>query len=252
MRSGKNLGGYRGETIDILRTLENIEHAACAHGWQSELFFSSANERLLAYHHIAEPVRQRIYLSSGIHGDEPAGPLAVLELLRAHSWPEGLDIWLCPCLNPSGFVLNRRENSAGIDLNRQYFQPECDEIRCHVAWLGRQPQFDLAISLHEDWEAHGFYLYELNPDHRPSCAEKVIQAVEAVCPIDHSPIIDGRPAHGGIIRPDEDVLRRSQWAEAIYLVAHKTRHSYTLEAPSDFPLETRVRALITAVRALLE
>lgn len=251
IRSGKNLGGYRGETIDIFRILEDIELAALRHGWQPELFFSSAKERLLAFHLAADPIRQRIYLSSGIHGDEPAGPLAVLELLRAHAWPEGVDIWLCPCLNPSGFELNRRENSAGFDLNRQYYQPQCDEIRSHVAWLGRQPPFDGAISLHEDWESHGFYLYELNPDRRPSGAEKVIEAVEAVCPIDRSPIIDGRPARGGVIRPEDDVLSRPQWAEAIYLVAHKTRHSYTLEAPSDFPLGTRVRALVTAVTVLL-
>ena len=32
---------------------------------------------------------------------------------------------------------------------------------------------------------------------------------------------------------------------------HKTRHSYTLEAPSDFALEVRVRALVRAVEAAL-
>ena len=31
-----------------------------------------------------------------------------------------LDVWLCPCLNPTGFPLNRRENGKGLDLNRQY------------------------------------------------------------------------------------------------------------------------------------
>jgi hypothetical protein len=45
---------------------------------------------------------------------------------------------------------------------------------------------------------------------------------------------------------------RPQWPEAFWLLTHKTRHSYTLEAPSDFPLETRVNALVTAVRVILE
>ena len=123
-------------------------------------------------------------------------------------------------------------------------------LRAHVAWLARQPTFDLAICLHEDWESHGFYLYEVNPDHAPSRAEAVIAAVRPRCPVDASEVIEGRPAVGGVIRPDIQPATRPDWPEALYLVAHKTRHSYTLEAPSDFPLATRVAALTTAVRVL--
>ena len=66
------------------------------------------------------------------------------------------------------------------------------------------------------------------------------------------PEIEGRPAQGGVIRPGADPRSRPQWPEAFWLLTYKTRHSYTLEAPSDFPLETRVNALATAVRAILE
>jgi hypothetical protein len=75
--------------------------------------------------------------------------------------------------------------------------------------------------------------------------------VAAVCPIDLSAEIEGRPARGGIIRPVPDLAGRPDWPEAFYLLARKTRHSYTLEAPSDFPLATRMTALVTAVGALL-
>jgi hypothetical protein len=65
--------------------------------------------------------------------------------------------------------------------------------------------------------------------------------------------IEGRPAAGGIIRPSADPRSRIEWPEAFWLLTHnKTRHSYTLEAPSDFPLATRVAALVTAVRVVLE
>jgi hypothetical protein len=120
-----------------------------------------------------------------------------------------------------------------------------------VAWLERRGTFDLTICLHEDWEAEGFYLYEVNPDGRPSLAPRVIAAVAAVCPIDPSPVIEGRPATGGIIRPDIDLDGRPDWPEAFRLIRHHTRLSYTLEAPSDFPLYTRVEALVVAVKALL-
>ena len=39
--------------------------------------------------------------------------------------------------------------------------------------------------------------------------------------------------------------------EAFYLIRHKTHLSYTLEAPSDFPLELRAAALVAAVKAAL-
>jgi hypothetical protein len=103
--------------------------------------------------------------------------------------------------------------------------------------------------LHEDWESDGFYVYELNPDHRPSLADHIVAQVAEVCPLDRSEIIEGRPAQGGIIRPNVDPRSRPQWPEAFYLLTYKTRLSYTLEAPSDFSLPTRVRALISGVRA---
>ena len=123
------------------------------------------------------------------------------------------------------------------------------EIQAHVAWLQRQPPFELTLCLHEDWESDGFYLYELNPDGRPSLAAAMIEAVRPVCPIDHAQVIDGRPAAGGIIRPDGDPAKRELWPEAIYLHAHHTRLAYTLETPSAHPLPRRVAAQVAAVTA---
>jgi succinylglutamate desuccinylase/aspartoacylase family protein len=195
---------------------------------------------------------RRIYISAGIHGDEPAGPLAALKLLQENQWPENLDLWFCPCLNPLGFAANTRENARGIDLNREYLNPLAEEIKAHITWLERQPNFDLCLLLHEDWESHGFYLYEQNPERRRSLAEPMIEAISQVCPIDPNEEIEGRPAQNGIIRPSFDPASRPKWPEAFYLITHKTRLSYTLEAPSDYPISTRVDALVTAVRTAVK
>ena len=189
---------------------------------------------------------------TGIHGDEPAGPLAGLRLLQENKWPANAELWFCPCLNPVGFVLNRRENADGKDLNRDYRHLETAEVRAHIAWLERQPRFDLYLCLHEDWESHGFYLYEQNPDGKPSLAETIVDAVQKVCPIDPSEMIEDRPAKNGIIRPNLDPRTRPQWAEAFYLIVNKSRQGYTLEAPSDFPLPARVNALVAGINAALE
>jgi hypothetical protein len=273
-RLGKNHGGYRGETIDIRVVLRDIESAAQQHGWISESFGQQGEFNLFALHRrpflalnpsasaensgATAPKQSEggqfstgIYLSTGIHGDEPAGPLAALRLLQENRWPADAELWFCPCLNPVGFVLNHRENADGLDLNRDYRNPKSPEARAHIAWLERQPKFDLYLCLHEDWESHGFYLYEQNPDDKPSLAETIIAAVKEICPIDLSETIEDRPASGGIIRPNLDPRTRPQWAEAFYLIMNKARLGYTLEAPSDFALPTRVNALVAAVNAAL-
>jgi predicted deacylase len=250
-RLGKNLTSYQGETIDIVAVLRDIREAASKAGWHYESLLVSEGIELQTWRRNLPTSRRRLYISAGIHGDEPAGPLAVRQLMQENRWPADTEVLVCPCLNPTGFPLNRRENAQGIDLNRQYLHLESAETRAHVAWLERQPAFDVALCLHEDWESHGFYIYELNPDNQPSHAEEILRRVSAVCPIDHSEVIEERPAQGGVIRPSADPRSRPQWPEAFWLLTYKTRHSYTLEAPSDFPLPARVAALVTAVRTVL-
>jgi len=252
-RLGKNHGGYRGERIDIRAVLHDIEATALAHGWAGEVFREHAGFKWLALR-LASRDKARptqVYISAGIHGDEPAGPLAALRLLQENHWPGDAEIFLVPCLNPVGFTLNRRENAGGIDLNRDYRNSKSAEARAHIAWLGRQAKFDFYLCLHEDWESQGFYLYEQNPDSKPSLAGKMIEAVKQVCPVDLSENIEGRAAQGGIIRPKIKPAERPDWPEALYLTSHQARQGYTLEAPSDFPLPTRVNALVAAVNAAL-
>lgn len=252
-RLGRNHGRYQGETIDIAAITEAALAAARRHGWLVERL-AAGGVMLPALTRRARGqsgTPRRLYLSAGIHGDEPAGPLAVRQLLEEDAFPADVDLWLCPCLNPTGFPRGTRENAAGVDLNRDYRAPATSEVRAHVAWLEAQPSFDAAFCLHEDWEAAGFYVYELNPDGRPALAERIIAAVRPVCPVDPSPVIDGREASGGIIRPRLDPAARREWPEAFYLVLHKTRLSCTLEAPSDFALPVRVAALVAGMRAVL-
>jgi hypothetical protein len=252
---GKNHDGYHGETIDIRAVLREVEAVAQKHGWASEVFHEQDGFKWFALHRKSEVSSQhleaRIYISAGIHGDEPAGPLAALKLLQENNWPASAEVFFLPCLNPVGFTLNQRGNAGGIDLNRDYRKPCAAETRAHIAWLERQPKFDLYLCLHEDWESHGFYLYEQNPDGKISLAEKIIAAVQKVCPIDWSENIEGRAAKGGIVRPNILPQERPDWPEAFYLISHKARQGYTLEAPSDFPLALRVNALVAAVNAAM-
>jgi hypothetical protein len=228
-----------------------LEAAAAAAGFRREEFGRVDGCPLLAFTRRTPGPRPRIYLSAGIHGDEPAGPLALLALIEAGFFQAQATWFVCPLLNPAGLRAGLRENAAGLDLNRDYRGPKSPEVQAHLAWLQRQPNFDLTLCLHEDWEATGFYLYEQNPDLRPSLAEPMIEAVGRILPIDPSPLIDGREAVGGIIRPTGNLEEREQWPEAIYLRAHHTRLGYTLETPSALELPARVAGLRRAVETAI-
>ncbi|HWA86519.1 MAG TPA: M14 family metallocarboxypeptidase [Opitutus sp.] len=229
-----------------------FESSARARGFRIERFGEIAGTPLVAFTKRTPGPRPRLYLSSGIHGDEPAPPLALLELFEAGAFDARANWFLCPLLNPAGFLRGTRENAAGIDLNRDYKHLASPEIRAHIAWLRRQPNFDFTLCVHEDWESAGFYLYELNPTSRPSLAEPMIAAVAPVCPIETAAIIDGREsAAPGIIRPVADPLLRELWPEAIYLRAHHTPLTYTLESPSALPLATRIAAHRAAIECAI-
>jgi len=242
-----NIGGYKGDVIDIDKVLGDAAKAAAETGWTA----LPITDSLAGYERISPRATANVYISTGIHGDEPAGPLAALELLKENLWPADANIWLIPCLNPRGYKLNTRENENGVDLNRDYRTLSTPITEAHARWLQARPRFDVSLLLHEDWESNGFYLYELNPERRPSMAEAVVAGVKEVCPIDLSPVIEGREAKDGIICANPDLQSRKDWPEAFYLVHHKTPISYTLEAPSDYPLVTRVQALCRGVIAAL-
>jgi len=226
--------------------------AAQAAGFRPEPFGEINGHALTAYTKRTAGPRPRVYFSAGIHGDEPAPPWALLRLLQNGCFDDRCTWFLCPLLNPTGFVGQTRENFAGNDLNRDYKQPITTEARAHVRWLEGQPGFDLTICLHEDWEAQGFYLYELNPLNRPSLAPAMIKAAQTHGPIETASVIDGRPiAEPGIIRPISDPLLRENWPEAIYLRNRHGTLNYTVETPSAWPLEQRIAVHGAVLRAAL-
>ena len=84
-RLGKNINGYHGETIEIRSVLREIATSAAARGWTAEAFHRHHELDWLALHRQSESEanRKRVHISAGIHGDEPAGPLAVVALVWA-------------------------------------------------------------------------------------------------------------------------------------------------------------------------
>jgi hypothetical protein len=231
---------------------QRFAEAALRQGFRAEPLTKVAGVPLAAYTKRTPGPRPRLYLSAGIHGDEPAPPLALLRMMEAGVFDHRATWFICPLLNPAGFMRGIRENADGTDLNRDYKDLRTAEITAHVKWLRCQPPFNTTFCLHEDWESTGFYLYELNPEGLPTLADTMIAAARDHGPIETATVIDGREIdEPGIIRPVADPLMRETWPEAIYLRAHHTRRSYTLETASAQPLEQRIATQVAVVTAAL-
>lgn len=179
-----------------------------------------------------------IQISAGIHGDEPASPLAALAFLESAPSPEFHWI-LTPLLNPSGFATATRENAQGIDLNRDYIHPRSSEVQAHLDWLHRQPPPDLFISLHEDYDATGFYFYEVQTGGHPSIHQALFDKVLPLLPLEPGPLIDGRKSTSdGWFFTDElpDITKFSEeeggYPEALFLAQKGCPLSLTFETPT--------------------
>lgn len=221
-------------------------------------FKCEAFARISGYEHFALTRRgtgsgSQIYLSAGIHGDEPAGCLAILHLLRNLEFDEHNDWFLCPALNPQGLSNNTRENADGVDLNRDYRWPVSAEVKAHIRWLAGTPPCRLYLSFHEDWEAEGFYLYELSNCAAPSIARPILRAAGAVMPLEQKAVVDEHPlASPGYIAHPPEADDPEHWPEAIYHLSRSPHLSYTFETPSRRPMKVRVAAHVRSAEIALE
>jgi hypothetical protein len=226
-----------------------FEHAARHAGFSARRLAETAAGPLVAWERPA--AGPRVYLSAGIHGDEPAGLLALLELMRGNFFAPEIDWTVCPALNPTGLAAGRRENAQGLDLNRDYRLRRSAEVLAHADWLAARTAPSLFVSLHEDWEAAGFYLYEINPgEDVPRRARDIIAAVEPWFAPESGNDIDGHaPREPGWIFHAAEADVPEGWPEAIFLAKLGCPLSFTLETPSHAPLASRVAAHRAATRA---
>jgi protein MpaA len=119
-----------------------------------------APRTLLAAEIAGPPGARAISLSAGVHGDEPAGPWALYSIVRDGLLDRGFSYRLWPCTNPSGYVRNARENAEGDDINRSFNRGGRTPEARAIVTANRNRTYALAIDLHEDFEAEGFYCYE--------------------------------------------------------------------------------------------
>ncbi len=222
--------------------------AASAHGFVPSVLCETGAGPLVVWHRAGSG--PTVYLSAGIHGDEPAGLLALLKLMQDGFFESDTNWAICPCINPTGLALGSRNSHCGNDLNRDYLTRKTAEITAHATWLHSMPPPDLFLSLHEDFEVENFYLYEINqgPD-APHVARSILAAVRPWYLPEPGPTIDNHvPREAGWIFHEPEPDESHGWPEAIFLAKHGCPLSYTFETPSRSDLASRTSAHCAAVR----
>lgn len=192
-----------------------------------------------------------VYLSAGIHGDEPAATEALI------GWAENnlsqlatLNLQIFPCLNPWGLLNNQRTNAAGIDLNRTYNDSNVASTKAHLNEIkGRY--FDLALTLHEDYDAHGLYLYEIQKK-RPYWGEQLLESARHIMVSDNRRKIDTSRPKMGIIRRRVTPELMAEHPEAFVLFFHHAVRTFTIETPSEHALPLRVDAHIAVIERAIK
>jgi predicted deacylase len=242
--------------MNIEAYIDRIEEAALRCGFTLSFYGQIGETGLPVLERRHDDDAPEIYISTGVHGDEPAGPMALLELLRRRCLPAGANYTLFPMINPNGLVSGTRENAAGIDLNRDYGpDPVSEETRQQLDWIGDR-QFGLALCLHEDYDGEGFYLYaNVDPKETVDYAGLAIEAAAAFIGIDRRTEIDEMPAKDGLMYPPESVIASmgTNLPEALrMLTRHGSAVVITTETPSCQAITARIEAQCAASLTIIE
>lgn len=201
-----------------------------------------------------------VAIAAGVHGDEPAGPWALLALVEAGELDPAFSYRLWPCTNPSGFDARTRESAGGVDLNRTFGRGGGSPEARAILVANRNRKFALSLDLHEDCDAVGFYCYEYGGS---SIGAAVIAALDAagiaVDPLEATFETAG-PLDDTSCRRERGRIAADHRAEAALLgglsyslaiARHAAERALTFESPGRAAWEVRLATHRTAVRAAI-
>lgn len=216
--------------------------------------------RTLLCAELGDHEKRAITIAAGVHGDERAGPWALLALVESGTLDASFAYRLWPCTNPTGYDAGSRESADGIDVNRTFGRGGRSPEARAVITANRDRKFALSLDLHEDVDAVGFYCYEYGGGR---VGLDAIAAVEAAgLPVDPledtfataGPLTDSHCTRerGRIVadhRTESAMLGGLSFSLA--MARNAAGHALTFETPARAEWETRIEMHCRAVRAAI-
>jgi protein MpaA len=211
--------------------------------------------------------RRRALLVAGLHGDEPAGPRALLRFFSAEAavLRKGWTFDVLPLVNPIGYDAGTRGRMGCPDLNRAFGNPPtCPETAAIMRKLVKRgpsdstvaaPMWDLVLSLHEDRDERCLYLYDSGYWERHALPIALGQSAAFLdwaethaMPVCRQPFLDGEPNRGGVLIGGQTAFPAF---EPVLFRSGVARRVVILETPGRQPLAARERAHLAALRHFL-
>jgi len=212
---------------------------------------------------------KNVFLSAGIHGDEPAGVYALLSFLENHfeKYEDRLNFFAIPCLNPFGFELDTRENLRNIDLNRNFYSEasEQETIIAKNMLKEHARAYIFSLDMHEDptdKPAFGFelkdnvrefYMYEISPSKESSIGHRIIAELEKQSvPVAKQEKIYHHFNDNGLVWSQSPENRWDDHSGELFAYLQRyTDYSFTIETPTFWNVEKRIEAQIKTLEIIL-
>jgi predicted deacylase len=215
-----------------------------------------------------------LLLTSGFHGEEPAGPLTIAEHLPeilAYARQRNVALTIYPCINPSGFEDGTRYNRSGEKPNNDFLRYELEggvikgELAPHepfVRWqlaeggpketqalradVANLPDFVAALDVHQDRWVQSAHVYAyVQPDRTDYLP--LMRASSSILPPMPNARLDelySTDAHGLTWGPDGSITD--------YAVRRGAKWAATLETTTISPITACHRVNLTWILGFID
>jgi hypothetical protein len=201
----------------------------------------------------------RVLIAAGFHGEEQAGPWALLRYLEIVPVNVlfSVNMAFLPIVNPTGFRKSRRFNDEGDSPNTGFIHPAPKEhlsIEGEILVKNKDLLVQLAqngfLTLHEQDHAPNFYTYAFEKRKEPSEATKAIRDTgKRFFPI----LEDGPlPPPGGGFSVNGIVLNEHDGSFEDMLSHSGVHRCYTTETPMASPMTKRIQANMAVIRTFVK
>jgi hypothetical protein len=203
-----------------------------------------------------------LLIAAGFHGNEPAGILGLLEYLKKDTSPK-VNVSFIPIVNPTGYMLNTRENYLKENPNRNY----CHDQTLPEKAKGLKPSKEAKIlienldellecsrdgflTLHEDNDKEKYYIYMTDSIDNEYETNKLItylkKSLSKYFKIDMGSTIEGDEAENGIIK----YAFCGSFEDLLYLKG--IERTVVTETPGKMDINDRIKANRDVISKFIE
>lgn len=188
-----------------------------------------------------------VVFSAGLHGDEIAGPWAIIDFLKEYdfqSYPN-VKIIIFPVASPTAFNARKRYNYLDKELNGLFCRKKLtNENRILLTELKNEKVF-FFHALHGDIDEYSFYLYNFEKKEEKIYRD-LIKISENYFPLNKSQKIYNDPAINGLI------INRQDGSFEDRMFREGTPYSMCTESPEKQPLNKTVALNVDLMNKVID